>query len=105
MITLLLPLLGLIIFWFESKRQKEYERTIFKAINQIKDDKSLENGQKRALIRDFLTKHGYEVFSANIHTIYAKKKFFYLSWFFMSYGFYGLYYLWFQPPKTIQIEC
>lgn len=104
MITLLLPLIGLVILWFEARHRKEYDSVIADALEQIAHNDTLEDSQKKAQITQFLAQHGYRVSHPSPQSAQGEKKFFYLSWLFITYGFYGLFYLWFQRPKRVQIS-
>jgi hypothetical protein len=104
MITLLLPLIGLVILWFEARHHKEYDSVITGALEQIAHNSTLDDSQKKAQITQFLAQHGYRVSHPSPQSIQGEKKFFYLSWLFITYGFYGLFYLWFQRPKRMQIQ-
>ncbi|NLC27676.1 MAG: hypothetical protein GX780_02765, partial [Campylobacteraceae bacterium] len=95
MITLLLPLIGIAIFVFEKRHQKEYLKIILGFLNKIINSYDLSDNDKSSLIRTFLTNNGYFVKQISPVKIRGEKKLFYLSWFFVTYGFYGLYYLWF----------
>jgi len=63
----------------------------------------LDDAQKKIQITQFLAQHGYKVSHLSSQSIQGEKKFFYLSWLFITYGFYGLFYLWFQRPKRVGI--
>ena len=104
MITLLLPLIGLVILWFEVRHRKEYDSVIFGSLEQIAHNSALDDAQKKVQMGQFLAQHGYKVSHSSPQSVQGEKKFFYLSWLFITYGFYGFFYLWLQRPKKVQIR-
>lgn len=104
MITLLLPVIGLIILIFEHRHKREYHKIILDFLNETANNESLRSDDKRSLISSFLENNGYYVRHISSVKICGRKKLFYLSWLFMTYGLYGLYYLWLQRPHKVQIE-
>ncbi|MCK9258016.1 MAG: hypothetical protein M0P02_08080 [Sulfurospirillaceae bacterium] len=102
MFVTLLPLIGFIALFIELKSQKRYKEEILNSINQIKSSISFKKAENATLIR-FFEENGFRVTKSE-SSIIGKKRLFFISWLFITYGLYFAYFFLFQKPFKIVVD-
>lgn len=104
MFMALIVIIGAVVFYFEQKNKKSYQRVFDDFFDKISHKSSIKKEQKLFLAMQMLEKNGYTT-SQKDATVTAKKKIFSLGLFLMSFGLYLLYYFYLQKPHTVTFNC
>ena len=102
MFLALIIIIGIIVFIFEQKNKKSYQKVFDDFILQTRQSKGTKE-EKITKIKAMLNNNGYEVFDEGAKLI-ATKKIFSLGLLLATLGLYYLYYLLLQQPHRIVID-
>ena len=104
MFMALIVIIGAVVFYFEQKNKRSYQKVFDDFFASILQKKSIKQEQKLFLATQMLEKNGYKTSTKN-GTVTAKKKILSLGLLLMSFGLYLLYYLYLQKPHTVTFSC
>ncbi len=103
MTLLLIPLIGLVIIFFERRHMRSYKKVLNDFIAATLKDGNLSKQEKRERIERLLRQNGYSV-TREETAITGKRKIFSLGFLLLSFFLYILYYLYLQRPHTLRVQ-
>jgi hypothetical protein len=103
MTLLLIPLIGLVIIFFERRHMRSYKKVLEDFIEETLENEKLSQAQKKERIERLLRQNGYAVYRKE-GTITGKRKIFSLGVLLLSFFLYLLYYHYIQKPHTLTVR-